>query len=261
MSKRIGHADGDVIMYKAGFACQKMHYKHKSGETIIGKKPANEWSLKELGEKFNPEDWKKRLIVEPWKNCRFVVNAMLEDWQTRAKCDSMRIFMSDHHVFRHDIATVKPYKDRKQVRPHHYEAIKSYLRGRGSEMEKGLEADDLMGIHQTEDTVIITIDKDLDMIPGWHFNPDKEEYYDVPLEAADDWFYVQLLAGDSTDNIQGIPKMGVAKAIKLMEEIGNINKEDIVDEIAELYELHYEGQGQAIMEEMAQLVYITNLFH
>jgi hypothetical protein len=56
--------------------------------------------------------------------------------------------------------------------------------------------------------VIATKDKDLDLIPGWHYNWSKTKkddgvYYVSPVEA-NRAFYAQLIQGDATDNIPGI---------------------------------------------------------
>jgi hypothetical protein len=71
----------------------------------------------------------------------------------------------------------------------------------------GIEADDAMGIAQcTEhdgDSMICSIDKDMLMIPGHHYNFVKQEFRMVsPLEGLRN-FYFQLIMGDKTDNIPG----------------------------------------------------------
>jgi 5'-3' exonuclease len=43
----------------------------------------------------------------------------------------------------------------------------------------------------------------------------------VSEEEAIRWFYMQLLMGDSTDNIPGIPKVGPVKAAKALAEFDN----------------------------------------
>jgi len=67
-------------------------------------------------------------------------------------------------------------------------------------------------------TVIATVDKDLNNTPGWHFNWNKGELYWVSEEEATYNFYRQLLTGDRTDNIQGIPGIGPKKAEKILAE-------------------------------------------
>lgn len=78
-----------------------------------------------------------------------------------------------------------------------------------------------MGIERPADTIIVTLDKDLDQTPGWHFNfVTKRRYYITPNEGMA-FFYQQLLTGDRVDNIPGLPKVGPAKAKKILGEWTN----------------------------------------
>jgi 5'-3' exonuclease len=86
-----------------------------------------------------------------------------------------------------------------------------------------MEADDEMGIRQDDTTIICTIDKDLDMIEGRHFNFVKNKHYMVDPATAMRNFYKQLLTGDKTDMIPGIYGLGPAKAEALL---GSYNKEE-----------------------------------
>ena len=57
-----------------------------------------------------------------------------------------------------------------------------------------------------------TIDKDLDQIPGWHYDYMKKVHYAVSPEEANDWFWRQVLSGDPTDNIGGACGVGPQSA-------------------------------------------------
>lgn len=82
----------------------------------------------------------------------------------------------------------------------------------------GREADDLLRIWAEQASaadvpyVIVTVDKDLDCIPGKHYNIKKNLFYDVTPLYATRFFYQQLMSGDPTDNIPGIPRIGPIKA-------------------------------------------------
>ena len=85
-----------------------------------------------------------------------------------------------------------------------------------------LEADDLMGLNSSEDTIIASDDKDLCTIPGLHFKPKKPEegVFDItPTEAHNMWFK-QILMGDATDGYKGIPGVGDKKSDKILENGG-----------------------------------------
>lgn len=84
-----------------------------------------------------------------------------------------------------------------------------------------LEADDIMGMGASSGkSIAVTIDKDLRSVPGWHWNPIKEQ---APVEVdeytADLNFHKQWLTGDTTDNIPGIWRFGPAKAEKWLKYV------------------------------------------
>lgn len=112
--------------------------------------------------------------------------------------------------------------NRPQDKPKHYELIREYLMNHEAAiMCEDEEADDVMGYSQTEDTIICSIDKDLDQIPGRHFNFVKNKHYEITPEEGMAFFYSQLLTGDRVDNIPGLPKVGPAKAKKILGEWTN----------------------------------------
>jgi 5'-3' exonuclease len=80
----------------------------------------------------------------------------------------------------------------------------------------GCEVDDLLGMNQTDDTVICSIDKDMLMIPGKHYNFVREEHSIVTPEQGIRNFYEQLLKGDTVDGIPGVRGLGKVKAAKLL---------------------------------------------
>lgn len=89
----------------------------------------------------------------------------------------------------------------------------------------GMEADDLVSIWaweamaQEKPYIVAHIDKDLDQIPGQHYNFNKKERYTV--SAVDGYLKLveQWITGDSADGIPGIKGYGKAKASKVMNGI------------------------------------------
>lgn len=108
------------------------------------------------------------------------------------------------------------------TRPIHEKQLRAYLvRKYGAIPVDGQEADDEVSIlccESPHDTVIASIDKDLNNTAGWHYNYDKKEMYFITEEEADLNFYRQLLTGDSTDNIVGIKGYGKAAALRILPE-------------------------------------------
>jgi 5'-3' exonuclease len=86
-----------------------------------------------------------------------------------------------------------------------------------------LEGDDVLGILATkpkktgaEQRIIVSSDKDMKTIPGLHYNPQKDEEFEVTLGEANAFHLVQALAGDRTDGYPGCPGMGMVRAEKLI---------------------------------------------
>lgn len=61
-------------------------------------------------------------------------------------------------------------------------------------------------------------DKDLNQLPGHHYNPVTDERYYVTEFEGLKSFYTQLLTGDRTDNIKGLDRIGPVKAAKILKD-------------------------------------------
>ena len=70
------------------------------------------------------------------------------------------------------------------------------------------------------------------MIPGLHYNHMHEVHYEITPKEAAYVFAKQLLTGDTTDNIPGLPKIGAAKAEKLLE---GVETEGLMEEVMRQY--------------------------
>lgn len=133
-------------------------------------------------------------------------------------------YLTGKNNYRSEIATEQTYKgNRKDARkPVHYDSLREYLVSKwGFTVIDGQEADDAMGIKAydlpEDSSCIMTIDKDLDMIRGWHYNFVKEDLYYVTEKEAIKNFYIQILTGDRVDNIPGLKGVGPVKAKKILE--------------------------------------------
>ena len=250
--------DADILVYRMAWACQKTHYQHKEkGEFFDTKTKAKAWLKDELME-WDESEWDITDEIEPWKNCKFLIDVAMSEILRNCGTDEYTCFLTPPNTFRYDIAVTRPYKAGRAPPPHWKdEAVKYFINSYNAVLnDQRLEADDMLGLSQTTDTVIASIDKDLYMIPGKHYDIVKKTHMEVDMQAADDWFFTQLLSGDiSTDNIVGVPGIGNVKAKKLVAEFQG-DHYGLVEEIEQLYELHYPGLGMDVMQEMAQLVYI-----
>ena len=111
-------------------------------------------------------------------------------------------------------------KKSKSTRPDWFLDLKSDIESgyEGCVFSDNCEADDLVRIWATEcdnadiKRIVISVDKDLDCISGLHYNPRKGSIYTVEQEDANYFYWKQILMGDSTDNIPGLPGIGPKKA-------------------------------------------------
>lgn len=148
----------------------------------------------------------------------------LENIMKLAGTDLCQLYLTSADKSNFRFALFPDYKAHRKDKPKpiHYDflrrcMVEDYM----GIMIHGEEADDALGIELTKDPenqILASIDKDLDMIPGWHCNFVKGSvYYINELEG---WrnFYWQCLVGDkATDNIEGCPKIGEVKATRSLE--------------------------------------------
>ncbi|CAB4141032.1 hypothetical protein UFOVP411_22 [uncultured Caudovirales phage] len=213
--------DGDILAYRIGFASQDVEERH---------------AVSRLRE------------------------TVLDIAFQGADADRYRGFLSPRGpVFRHRIATLAPYKGtRKQEKPIHFDALRAFMHDRlGFEMAVDEEADDLIGIEAVfggDDTVICTLDKDLDMIPGWHYNFAKRETRYIGPEEALANFYRQILTGDTVDNIPGLYHAQGIKCGPVMAEglipVG-LDEKTMHEIVVSAY-----GGNEDMVRELGQLLWI-----
>ena len=176
------------------------------------------------------------------------VEEMIKRILETTKADSYISYITGPNNFRYKVNP--EYKaNRKDVeKPPHLQACKDFIvKHWNGFVTDGYEADDGMGMAQTKETVICSIDKDMLMIPGLHFNfvgkKDPSGVY-VPFFTEIDQLegikqlYRQMIIGDPTDNIfgvKGIGKVGAAKEIDHLE-----TEQEMIETVALLYGLDLE---------------------
>jgi len=170
------------------------------------------------------------------------VEALLDELLTKTGADSYRAFLSGKSNFR---KTIYPeYKaNRTAPKPIHLEALREYaLEKQNAELAPDtLEADDALGINQTDDTIIVSLDKDLLMVPGKHFSweingkgwnkPDK--FFTQDVIGGMRLFFEQCLKGDTADNIKGIEKIGNKRAKALLADC--VTEQEMFDTVRDAY--------------------------
>lgn len=182
------------------------------------------------------------------------------------------LFLTGKDNFRDKLATIKPYKGQRDPfqKPRHLQAVREFLvKKYGAEVVDGQEADDAMGIAATtpgnEDCIVCSIDKDLDMIPGAHYNWVKDIYYEIKPAAAWRNFYSQMLQGDTTDNIPGLSGVGPKTAAKILADCTTPESMfgTVFREYYNRYGRHYDkehGLNEALLE-IGNLLWIRRYNH
>ena len=128
-----------------------------------------------------------------------------------------QLFLTGRENFRKNLNPEYKANRKDKPKPKHLNWCKQYLLEHWNGIvESPYEADDLLGINQTEDTIICSIDKDLLTIPGAHYNFVDGNLIVVTDYEAYHWFCCQLLTGDRGDNVEGIRKIN-PKSLKISE--------------------------------------------
>ena len=266
------NVDGDIIKYSCGFACQKAVFLSEDGHSFLFERQANGMKVTciETGDVTKHEglftkndimklyggDWSEEVRPEPVHHVLHTVKRLLNSILSSVGADSYTVYLSKGDCYR--VGVYPDYKANRlsMPKPHHIKTIEDYLvQQQGAIVCTEIEADDAMGIHQYqslkrgENTVICSLDKDLDMIPGLHYNWTKKQIYFVTEEQGIHNFWRQMLTGDAVDNIPGIAGIGPKTALKIIDGC-----DDYQATVMEQYTEH--GFSREEFERNAQLLWI-----
>ena len=200
----------------------------------------------------------------------------MEQIISECQAESYKGFLTGNNNFRNYVATLQRYKgnrydkDGKRItnQPVWLQEVRQYLINEWDcILVEGQEADDALGIAQmaTEDSIISSIDKDLWIIPGLHHDMNSGEIINVDefgfinlhkgkLKGVGlKFFYAQMLMGDTTDWIKGLPKItdemkelypnlrkggcGPTAAYKILVDAET--KEECLDRVIQLYNIYW----------------------
>jgi 5'-3' exonuclease len=206
--------DGDVIAYGA---C-----RNRWGSVYDAVPP--EFTLEEDVTYFSECVANLHNIINQLKEVTFAENTL--------------IAIKGKNNFRNTVYPLYKQHRTKTVRPvqQFVDLLRAYMSDNNLAVEAhGMEADDLLRIWHAEEVlkgntpVIASIDKDLLCITGLHYRFPKGNLYEsgsrdanaiieVDQWSADLHYHKQLLMGDSTDNIPGLPKIGPKRAEAILSD-------------------------------------------
>lgn len=191
---------------------------------------------------------------------------------TRTQSDSYVGVFSSTENFRHELYKYKPYKGNRPPKPEFIvkwaDTIRDYLMSKWNFYRSpNLEADDVIAALSVlmEDTIICSPDKDPKQMPGLHYNYSKDGAPELitPLDATFR-LWSQVLIGDTSDNIAGLPGLGEKKVKALFEAIREENADPIVlkQMVADQYSKYFgEWYGPIIFSETLQTVMLVRPEH
>lgn len=212
--------DGDELAYKIGFVTQTVEYSVYHGDTLLFSTPHKADAIERVGDTQDQSlEMRRTIISHPADSVIDGINSILNPILEALEHNDYKIYFTGDHNFRIGRATLLPYKGNRTSteRPLHFEFIKYLLQNDyGAITVNGIEADDALSIMQWQtllsesqwETTIVSQDKDLSMVPGWHYNPTKRIRFHQDVDSSKLCFYKQILTGDSTDNIPGIYRVG-----------------------------------------------------
>lgn len=180
---------------------------------------------------------------------------------------------------RYAVARVKPYQgQRHSHKPENWEYVRTILErgmmGADTIEATDAEADDLFGIRSGWDDVIYTQDKDMQMLPGIHLNWDTHRMLQTSFTEfcvewndkvyGEKWFWLQMLHGDTADNIPGLPfyankvgkpvRCGEVAAHKMLA--GATDSIDAMRVVSDLYHGYYGSEWDIQLAEQAVLLWM-----
>lgn len=229
--------DGDVLCYQACKPRWEKKAKIQDGVSFIqlddeGKRIPLEWTKEE----------DRKYLEECWENLKIDLQNLLNGLY----CEHYLMAVKGSGNFRNKL--YPEYKLNRHADPTKQNAFVPVLRRLAVAEDLAIEAtnfeaDDLIRMWAQQATeagdeyIICSIDKDLKCIPGKHYLMHKKEIIIISKEQATRHYYEQLLKGDPTDHIPGVPRVGEVKAEKILKpyESEFEFQEQVVDQYIQAY--------------------------
>ncbi|QDP62364.1 MAG: putative ribonuclease H [Prokaryotic dsDNA virus sp.] len=214
--------DGDPILYKVAAQMQPVHYivsdyffdKKKEALAFCSENELDPSVIEKL-----------ECMLPPWMMDRKIDQAI-----ERLELDLIRYYGGDSEItwsfshsdnFRNRVD--KEYKANRPPKPFYVKHIKKAMIEKTNPLiYPKLECDDVIALAallDPEDSVIVTVDKDLLNVPTNHFNPDAKKAVTTTYEKGLRSFMKQCLTGDTVDNIKGVQGIGPKKAELILDQV------------------------------------------
>lgn len=166
------------------------------------------------------------------------VDKLMRDILEAVEAEEYLAFLTGPGNFRKQINPEYKANRKDTPLPKHLQICKDFLTQEwNAQLTEGIEADDAMGIAQTNETVICSLDKDMLQVPGMHYqwpiyNREGRFHQVFELDGLKT-FYRQMLEGDTSDNVKGVAGIGKVKAAKLIDHL--TTEEEMFNTVCKLY--------------------------
>tara|TARA_R110000737_G_scaffold37736_3_gene57591 strand:- start:2983 stop:3888 length:906 start_codon:yes stop_codon:yes gene_type:complete len=232
---------------------------------------------------YNEDDDQSRRLISK------AINNAIDKLMLAAGCNAYIMFVTTKFNFRDQLVDDYKFNRNDVERPINLTYAKRWATTNlNTHYHKGLEADDLLGIHMTDNTVLWSLDKDLRQIPGKHLDDETQQVIEVTEEGVIEdrgkkvyfngtiGLYFQMLTGDSTDHIVGcgkrVPAMyksgakkgqsyvkrqgvGPKAALNLLVAAGTL--ENALEVVIEEYKKIHGKDWQSQLETQANLLFMV----
>lgn len=134
----------------------------------------------------------------------------------------IEVFISSSSNFRKTLSDTYKSNRKGGRKPVCFNEARDYVKDVWQALEiHNIEADDSIGIAATLDpdnTIIVSKDKDLKTVPGYHWDFENKVIYSIDPIEAERYHLKQTLTGDKTDGYTGCPGVGPVKADAIIDK-------------------------------------------
>lgn len=207
--------DGDILLYRFAYANQ---YKIRWDEDTTSE------------------------VILPFAIAADEMERFIAGLLETVDCNDYIVALSHPRDFRFKVDPNYQANRRDRVAPLYKEPLREYLCEHHPWVQLDwLEGDDVLGLMATEQpdgVIMASIDKDLRQIPGQLYDWQREQLIKTTPEDAAFFFYMQILMGDSTDGIRGIPNVGPRKAERYLDGLYGAPEDKIWARVLDVYAAH-----------------------
>lgn len=239
--------DADIIRYEIGYAAETM------AKAMDGPDALPSWDMVDN-----------------------LLEARLQEILLNTGATSYQLYLTKGRTFRYTLAVSRPYKGtRVEKKPWHFENLTDHMVNvLEAQAVQQLEADDRLAIDHIASngtTVLCSRDKDLRQVPGFFYSWElgkQPSFGPVDIDPLGTltrrsatkldgtgykFFCAQMLMGDATDNIPGLPGYGPAAAYDMLHDLDT--REDCIANVIQAYEKA--GMDDDYLLEQGRLCWIT----